>query len=305
MPYSAAVALSIGVQLPEAEYVARWTDIAAMAAAAEAIGLDSLWVGDHLLYDTPTGQVAPWEAWTQLAALAAITKKIQLGPLVAATSFHNPAMLAKKVATIQEIAGGRLILGLGAGWNEVEYKAYGFPFDRRASRFEEAFTIIRTLLADGWIDFRGEFYQLENCRLLPRTQPPPEMLIGSRGERVLRATLPYVHSWNAWFTWFKNDPEQLRPLLAMVDRLCEQVGRPPSEVARTVAVWVGFPDGGRPERGYAVPEGVNPITGSPSQITEQLTRFAALGIDHLQLVLQPITTRSIEALHPVLQELGR
>ena len=120
-----------------------------MGLAIEGLGFDSIWVGDHLLYETPEGPVGPWEAWSLLAALAAVTKRVQLGPLVAATSFHNPAMFARKATTVDEVSGGRLIVGLGAGWNEVEYRAYGFPFDHRASRFEEAFTIILTLLRHG------------------------------------------------------------------------------------------------------------------------------------------------------------
>src|SRR5436189_5222938 len=139
--------LRVGIQLPEVEREVRWPELRSMARAAEQAGFDSLWVGDHLLYrDDERPPRGPWEAWSVLAALAAVTSRIQLGPLVASTSFHNPAMLAKKAATIDEISGGRLTLGLGAGWNETEYRAFGFPFDRRVSRFEEAFTIIRTLL---------------------------------------------------------------------------------------------------------------------------------------------------------------
>src|SRR5436309_7314657 len=125
-----------------------------MARVAEQAGFDSLWVGDHLLYRDPgMPPRGPWEAWSILAALAAVTERVQLGPLVASTSFHNPAVLAKKAATVDEISGGRLILGLGAGWNEVEYRAYGFPFDHRLDRFTEALTIIGGLLRDGAVDF--------------------------------------------------------------------------------------------------------------------------------------------------------
>ncbi|HET7646904.1 MAG TPA: LLM class flavin-dependent oxidoreductase, partial [Candidatus Limnocylindria bacterium] len=132
--------LKVGVQLPEVERVVRWPEMREMILTAERIGLDSIWVGDHLLYrDDGLPPRGPWEAWSTLAAIAAITERVELGPLVAATSFHNPAMLAKKAATVDEISGGRLILGLGAGWNEPEYRAYGFPFDHRVSRFEEAF----------------------------------------------------------------------------------------------------------------------------------------------------------------------
>ena len=166
--------LKIGVQLPEVERVVRWTELREMALLAERIGLDSVWVGDHLLYrDDGKEPRGPWEAWSLLAALAAVTETVEIGPLVAATSFHNPAMLAKKAATVDEISGGRLILGLGAGWNRPDYDAFGFPYDRRVSRFEEAFTIIRELLRTGRSDFNGTFYGLERGQLLPRCAPSP------------------------------------------------------------------------------------------------------------------------------------
>ena len=172
--------MKVGVQLPEVEWVARWPQLREMAITAESIGLDSVWVGDHLLY-RGDGRPArgPWEAWTTLAAIAAVTERVEIGPLVAATSFHNPAMLAKQAATLDEISGGRLILGLGAGWNEAEYHAYGFPFDHRVSRFEEAFTIVRSLLADGRCDFHGTYYDLDDCELLPRGRVTPTV----RGRR--------------------------------------------------------------------------------------------------------------------------
>ena len=201
--------MKIGVQLPEVERVAPWTELREMAETAEAIGLDSIWVGDHLLY-RGEGKPArgPWEAWSTLAALAAVTERVEIGPLVAATSFHNPAMLAKKAATIDEISGGRLVLGLGAGWNEVEYRAFGFPFDHRVSRFEEAFTIIRELLATGRSTLHGTYYQADDAEILPpgpRTGGPP-LMIGSIGERMLRATLPHVAAWNAWHAVVRQQP---------------------------------------------------------------------------------------------------
>ncbi len=174
----------VGIQLPEVERRVEWPELIAMARAAEAVGFDSLWLGDHLLYDLPGGVTrGPWEVWTSLAALAAVTERVELGPLVASAGFHAPAMLAKQAATVDAISGGRLILGLGAGWNEREYRAFGFPFDRRVARFEEAFTIIRTLLRDGRIDFAGEFYRLEDCVLDPPPARPggPPLLLGSIG----------------------------------------------------------------------------------------------------------------------------
>ncbi|MEO7117512.1 MAG: LLM class flavin-dependent oxidoreductase [Candidatus Limnocylindrales bacterium] len=296
--------LKIGVQLPEIEREVRWPEILDMARATEAVGLDSLWTGDHLLYRRPgEGPKGPWEAWTLLAALAAVTTRVELGPLVAATSFHNPAMLAKMVTTVDEISGGRLVLGLGAGWNETEYTAFGFPFDQRISRFEEAFTIIRTLLRDGHIDFDGRFYRARDCELVPRGPRPngPPLMVGSVGERMLRITMPFVDSWNVWYSTYGNRPDGIPALRDMVDAACRDAGRDPSEVERTVAVYVRMPGGsGREGGGYVVdtPEAV-PI----ADLAPMLRALAAEGIGHVQLVLDPITTGSIEALAPALKEL--
>ncbi len=165
-----------------------------MARIAEDIGLDSVWVGDHYLYRHPDGTRGPWEAWTQLAAIAAVTSRVEIGPLVASTSFHQPGVLAKLAMTVEEISGGRLILGLGAGWNETEYRAFGFPFDHRVSRFEEAFTIIRTLLREGAIDFEGRVLHVARLRAAAARSSTggPPLLIGSSGPRMLRITMPYV-----------------------------------------------------------------------------------------------------------------
>jgi alkanesulfonate monooxygenase SsuD/methylene tetrahydromethanopterin reductase-like flavin-dependent oxidoreductase (luciferase family) len=161
--------MKIGVQLPEVEWEVPFPELIAMAQTAEEVGFNSIWYGDHLIYDLPMGPRGPWEAWTTLAALAASTTTIELGPLVASTSFHAPAMLAKQAATVDAISQGRLTVGLGAGWNRREYDAFGFAYDRRVSRFAEAFTIIRTLLREGEIDFDGDFYNLERCVLHPRS----------------------------------------------------------------------------------------------------------------------------------------
>lgn len=298
--------LKVGVQLPEVEWVARWPQLREMARTAEAVGLDSIWVGDHLLY-RGDGRPAcgPWEAWTTLAALAAATERVQIGPLVAATSFHNPALLAKQAATVDEISGGRLILGLGAGWNEAEYRAYGFPFDHRVSRFEEAFTIIRTLLADGRCDFHGTHYDLDDCQLLPRGPrhehgEGPPLMVGSIGERMLSITLAHVQAWNAWFTWFGNSVEGYRPVHDAVDAACRAAGRDPGEVERTVALFVAFPGAlGRSLGDSAQPE-VAPIPSDPASVAAMLRAFAAEGVGHVQLVLDPITAQTIAALAPAL-----
>ena len=300
--------LKVGVQLPEVEREVRWPELRAMAQTAEDVGLDSLWVGDHLLFrfsDRPSR--GPWEAWSTLAALAAATSRVEIGPLVAATSFHAPAMIAKKAATIDEISGGRLILGLGAGWAEAEYRAYGFPYDRRVSRFEEAFTIIRTLLRDGAIDFDGQFYQARDCELVPRGPRPggPPLMVGSIGERMLSITAPHVDAWNAWYDWFGNAPGGITALNESVDAAARAAGREPAAIARTAAVLVRLPGGTGRVQGERPRAEAPAIAGSPEQIAAGLAAFAGVGISHLQLVLDPITARSIEALGPVLEILDR
>src|SRR4051794_29056686 len=236
--------LKVGIQLPEVEREVRWPELLDMTRAIEGEGFDSLWVGEHLLYrweDRPAR--GPWEAWTLLAAIAASTSRIQLGPLVACTNFHNPALLAKQAATIDELSGGRFVLGLGAGWNETEFRAYGYPFDHRVDRFEEAFTIIRTLLREGAIDFDGRWYQARDCELLPRGPRAngPPLMIGSKGPRMLRATMAHAHSWNSWYNDIGNRPDGVAPLRSRVDEACRDVGRNPGDVERTVAVLVRLP----------------------------------------------------------------
>jgi probable F420-dependent oxidoreductase len=298
--------LRLGVQLPEVEYVVRWPELAAMARRAEDVGFDSVWVGDHLLYRGigPGGDETrgPWEAWTTLAGLAAVTSRVRIGPLVASTAFHAPAMLAKMAATVDEMSGGRLVLGLGAGWNETEFRAFGFPFDQRVARFEEAFTIVRTLLRDGRVDFVGRFHEVRDCELMPRPRPGgPPLLIGSNGPRMLRATLPHVDAWNTWYADTDNSADGARRISEEVDTVCREVGRDPAAVERTAAVLVRLPGGGgRLQGGYATgaPE---PLTGTSEELAAGLLAYAGAGFDELQLVLDPITEASIAALAPVVE----
>jgi len=298
--------LRVGVQLPEVEREVRWPEILDMARAIEDLGYDAIWVGEHLLYRWPDREPrGPWEAWTLMAALAAVTNRVTFGPLVACTNFHNPALLAKQAATIDEIADGRFILGLGAGWNETEFQAFGFPFDRRIARFAEAFTIIRTLLADGAIDFDGAFYQARDCELLPRPRSGgPRLLIGSNGPRMLRIAIPHVGAWNSWFADTGNRPDGVAPLRAIVDEACRDAGRDPAEVARTVAVQVRLPEGrGRMSGATSTSERVRPLEGDVRAMADELRAYAAAGINEVQLVLDPIDRPAIERFARVLDRL--
>jgi alkanesulfonate monooxygenase SsuD/methylene tetrahydromethanopterin reductase-like flavin-dependent oxidoreductase (luciferase family) len=295
--------LRVGVQLPEVERPVSWPEYLAMARAAEEVGFDSIWVGDHLLYrDDGRDERGPWDAWSLLSALAAVTDRVRLGPLVACTAFASPALLARKAAAVQEISGGRLVLALGAGWNETEFRAFGIPFDHRASRFCESFEIIRRLLGGERVTFEGQFERVQDAVLLPRPATPPLLMVGSTGERVLRATLGHVDAWNIWYDWYGNTPEGFARENDRVTQLVRDVGRDPAEVARTATVFVTIDGGGR-DRPHTAD--LAPLTGSAKQIAGGLADFGAAGLDEAIVVVSPITERSIRALGPSLAALRR
>lgn len=304
-----ASGLRVGVQLPEVERRVDWPELIAMARTADAVGLDSIWLGDHLLYDLPGGVTrGPWEVWTSLAALAAVTERVQLGPFVASTSFHAPAMLAKMAATVDAISGGRLVLGLGAGWNEREYTAFGFPFDHRISRFEEAFTIITALLRDGRIDFHGRYHSVSDCVLDPVPVRPggPPLMLGSTSPRMMRIGLPHVDLWNTWWSDYGNTADGFAALRARVEDAAAAAGRAPDEVEATAAVLVQLPGGvGRVMGDSAYADEVRPVRGEPAAIAEHLQAMAAAGAAHVQLVLDPITEASIEVAGAAVARLDR
>jgi len=293
--------MKIGVQLPEVEREVSWTEFRDIAVTAEDSGFDSIWVGDHLLFrDDVTGTRGPHEAWSTLAALAEATNRVELGPLVAATSFHSPAMIAKKAATVDEISGGRLVLGLGAGWNLSEFRAFGFPYDNRVSRFEEAFTIIRTLLRDGEIDYEGRYYTLRDMELTPAARPDMKIMVGSNGPRMLRITAPHVDLWNTWHVWFGNNPSGLAPLINVLETACADVGRDPSEIEKTAAIYVQLSRGkGRVAGSEDRPQAA-PISGSHDEIARSIAAFADAGMDHIQVVLDPIDADAVEELAAII-----
>jgi alkanesulfonate monooxygenase SsuD/methylene tetrahydromethanopterin reductase-like flavin-dependent oxidoreductase (luciferase family) len=303
--------LKVGLFLPIIEgtmagETARWADLLAIAQRAEVLGFDSLWLPDHLLFrlpgreDQPTGM---WEGWSLLAALAAATSTITLGPFVSCASFRNPALTAKMADTVDEISGGRLVLGLGAGWHQPEYDAFGFPFDHRASRFEEAFTIIHTLLREGRSDFTGTYHQTDGAELRPRGPRPqgPPLMIGTKGPRMLRLTLPYVDSWNSDWT---SSPAEIVPMRAAVDAACREVGRDPATVERTAGLLIDLPSRDPKRSGRASVTGATepttkpnpPASGSPAELAALLRGYAREGISHVQIWLDPATIEGIEEL---------
>ena len=219
---------------------ARWIDIKAMAQMAEDVGFDSIWVPDHLLFRLEEGPVGVWECSSILAALAATTSRVELGTVVLCTAFRSPALLAKMADTIDEISGGRLILGLGAVFHDPEHHAFGYPIDHRYTRFEEAIRVIHGLLREGSIDFEGTYYQVRDCELRPRGPRPggPQIMIGAKGKKMLRLTARYADLWNKnLFSGSGHSrPEDLNPEKTLLDAACKEEGRDPATLGRTALI---------------------------------------------------------------------
>jgi alkanesulfonate monooxygenase SsuD/methylene tetrahydromethanopterin reductase-like flavin-dependent oxidoreductase (luciferase family) len=250
----------------------------------------------------------PWEAMSTLSALAQATDRITLGSTVVATIFRNPALLAKQAVTIDEISNGRFVLGLGAGWNQFELNAFGFPTGQLVSRFNEAFEIVRRLLRGEQLTFEGEFYTVRNCYVVPQGPRPagPELMVGSNGARMLRITLPYVDGWNAHWSWpdFQNLPAKFAKMTQRVDEICEGIGRDPRTVWRSGTLYIRL-KGASGEGIYKMPADVAPLTGRPEQLADSFAKFADAGADHLQLLIDPPNEGALEAIGAALQVLRK
>jgi probable F420-dependent oxidoreductase len=296
--------MKIGVVLPIAEdetpeQILSYADIRALALQAEAANFDSLWIVDHLLFrfpDKPT--LGIWEGWTLLTALAEATERVELGSLVLCTAFRNPALLAKMAATVDEISGGRLILGLGAGWHQPEFDAFGLPFDHRVDRFQEALQIIVPLLRTGQVDFNGNYYQARNCELRPRGPRPdgPQILVGAGRPRMLRLTARHADSWN---TCWLGQPTALAERRAALEAACAEEGRDPKTLAVTVGVSITYT-----APGETAPTTLDPaktLSGSPEEIAAALDGYAQLGVAHLTCALDPFNAQSLAWLAEAVQ----
>lgn len=262
-----------------------YESIRAIARQAEADGFDSLWLADHLMYRDPgEPTLGIWECWTMLAALAEATQRVEIGPLVACNSFRNPAILAKMATAADEVSGGRLILGVGAGWNEPEYQAFGFPFDHRVSRFEEALQILRPLLRDGHVDFEGQYYQALNCDDLPRGPrgEGPPLLVGSEGPRMTRLAARYADLWN---TGYMGQPETMAGPLASIEAACQAEGRDPATIGVTALIALWFPDLQENKPRYCD----KPLTGTAQELAAAMRGYADLGVQHIMFQLAPYT----------------
>lgn len=265
-----------------------------MARAAEEVGFDSVWVGDHLLYrDDRRPERGPWDAWTLLAGLAMATERISVGPLVACTAFHRPGVLARVAAAVDELSGGRLVVGLGAGWNETEFTAFGIPFDNRLVRFTEAFEIIRRLLAGERVTYSGTYEAVNDAVLLPPPSRRPPLMIGGIRGQILDVAIPYVDAWNTWYEWYGNTPDGFAAATRRVDEIARRAGREPHEILRSACVLVVL-DRDAGERPLV--EKAPPVEGSPEAVCAFLRDLAAAGADEAILVASPINEPSIRLL---------
>jgi alkanesulfonate monooxygenase SsuD/methylene tetrahydromethanopterin reductase-like flavin-dependent oxidoreductase (luciferase family) len=208
-------------------------------------------------------------------------------------------VIAKMAATLAEASGGRFVLGLGAGWNEGEFRAYGLPFDHRVSRFEEAFTIIRGMLAGERVTLRGRYHQAEHVILLPRPAAPPRLMVGSNGPRMLAATLPHVDAWNTWYEDYGNSPDRFAELNERITAAARDAGREPDDIERSACVLVGL--GGSSAERASTPAGPPSVTGAPEQIASSLREVGEAGADEIILVVDPITEDTIRELGEVVE----
>jgi probable F420-dependent oxidoreductase len=271
--------------------------IRSIALQAEREGFDSVWLADHLLYH-PAGQPVRgiWECWTILSALAEATKRVDIGTLVLCNTFRNPAILAKMATAADEVSNGRIVLGIGAGWNQPEYEAFGLPFDHRVDRLEEALQILRPMLREGRVNFSGKYYQARDCvdePRGPRSRGPP-LMVGGEGPRMLRLAAKYADYWN---TGYMGSPETIVEKIAKFRAACSEVGRDFSEIGVTALIGLWFPDL-QPKKPTFFE---SPLSGTAKEIAEAMRGYSELGVQHIMFQCEPYTDetrkRLTEALH--------
>jgi len=284
--------MKIGLMLPLADdETSGWDDLKAMALAAEENGLDSVWGADHLIFRDDGETTGIHESWTLLTAVAALTSRVEIGPLVLALPFRNPALTAKMAAELDEVSGGRLILGLGCGWHEPEFTAFGYPFDHRVSRFDEGLQILRPLLRGETVTFEGRYHRAVDVELRPRPVRPsgPPILIAGKQPRMLDLVARDADQWNAAWYGHPETADELRVRLANLRRALDAAGRDPATMALTAGIFVAF-EGAEPD----APE--RAIRGSTDEIADALAGYAELGISHLIAHIFPRSTDAVRRL---------
>jgi alkanesulfonate monooxygenase SsuD/methylene tetrahydromethanopterin reductase-like flavin-dependent oxidoreductase (luciferase family) len=271
--------------------------IRAIVQQAELDGFDSVWLPDHLFYRYPGSPTrGVWECWTILAALAEATRRVEIGTLVLCNSFRHPAILAKMATAADEVSSGRLILGVGAGWHEPEYQAFGLPFDHRVDRLEEALQILAPLLREGHVDFTGKYYQARDCDDLPRgpREAGPPLLVGGEGPRMLKLIAQYADLWN---TGYMGAPSTMAEPLTRIEAACREIGRDPATLGITALIGLWFPDLQANKPTFFD----HPLTGTAQEIAGAIGGYAELGVQHIIFQYEPYTPEArkllTEALH--------
>src|SRR5262245_61972449 len=285
--------MRIGVVLPIAEEdfgsgVPSYPEIRRIAVEAEASGLDSVWVFDHLLYRSEGEESGIHECWTILAAIAEATRRVELGTIVLCTAFRNAALQAKMAATLDHLSGGRLILGLGAGWHDPEFEAFGYPTDHKVSRFEESLAVITGLIRDGRADLDGRYVAARDAALLPPARPDLQIMVAAKGPRMLELTARHADAWN--LAWFGMPDERLGRVRGELVEACERVGRDPATLTITVGVTVRYGDAIDAAAGSPRPG----LSGTTEVIAAGLRAHADLGTAHLIASLEPTTPETLD-----------
>ncbi len=281
--------MKIGVVLPIAEETAgdgvpNYALVRRLALDAEDAGLDSVWVFDHLVFRFDGVTTGIHECWTILSAIAEATTRVELGTLVMCTGFRNAALLAKMAATLDHVSGGRLILGVGAGWHDPEYDAFGYPADHKVSRFEESIGVIAELIRTGRADHDGRFVTARDAVLAPPARADLPILIASFGPRMLRLTARYADQWNT--AWFGAPDQQLVDARAALAAACEEVGRTRA-LTTTVGVNVRYPG--------APPSDEPALEGTAEVIAAALAAYETVGVEHVIANVQPATRETFAA----------
>ena len=259
-----------------------WSDLLSLTTHAEKTGWDGIWVADHFMPNAPApADLGPTnEAWATIAALAASVPRVRIGTLVTGNTYRHPAVLAKAAATVDNISGGRLVLGLGSGWQENEHAGYGLPFytvGNRLRRLEEACQVIKGLFSNERTNFAGKYYTLTDAPLNPKpVQNPLPLLIGGGGEQLtLKIAATYADEWNVW-----GSPQVLAQKGAILEQHCAAIGRDPKTIRRSAQAMLTLTDdkvladkmrgGGRPT-----------IVGNVAEVQEIVGAYRDAGVDEL------------------------
>ena len=259
-----------------------WGTVLELARRAESTGWDGVWFADHFMPNADDNSAPVHEVWSVIAALCALVPRVRIGPLVLGNTYRHPAVVAKMAATADHISGGRVVLGVGAGWQENEHEAYGIEFSTvggRLRRFEEACHIMRSLFDNERTDFDGKYYQIKDAPLAPKPiQSPLPIMIGGGGEKVtLRIVAQYADEWNVW-----GDVERLKQKMAILDQHCATVGRDPAAIERSAAALVYLSDDDALVRRLnSEPQARPTIAGNVNQLQDIVGEYRQAGVQEL------------------------